>query len=83
MVAEWTKIRVSKLAETEAQKLRKLEDTRSRVGTLHKRVIAQDEAVAAVARAVPQGPGRLKGSETAHWLLFVPGSHRSGKDGAF
>ena len=62
VVAEWTKIPVSKLAETEAQKLRKLE------GTLHKRVIAQDEAVAAVARAVRRGrvglkdPGRPIGS---------------------
>ncbi len=49
VVSDWTKIPVNKLAETESQRLQKLEKI------LHRRVIAQDEAVAAVARAVRRG----------------------------
>lgn len=49
IVSDWTKIPVSKLAETETQRLQKLERI------LHQRVIAQDEAVTAVARAVRRG----------------------------
>lgn len=62
IVSDWTKIPVSKLAESETQRLKKLESI------LHKRVIAQDEAVTAVARAVRRGrvglkdPGRPIGS---------------------
>lgn len=62
IVADWTKIPVSKLAESETQRLRKLE------AILHRRVIAQEEAVTAVARAVRRGrvglqdPGRPIGS---------------------
>lgn len=62
VVSEWTKIPVQKLAESESERLRKLEKT------LHKRVIGQDEAVTAVAKAVRRGrvglkdPNRLIGS---------------------
>ena len=49
IVSDWTKIPVSKLAESETQRLQKLESI------LHKRVIAQEEAVTAVARAVRRG----------------------------
>lgn len=49
VVADWTKIPVSKLAESETQRLQRLESI------LHKRVIAQEEAVTAVARAVRRG----------------------------
>ncbi len=48
-IADWTKIPVSKLKETETQRLQKLEKI------LHKRVIAQEEAVTAVAKAVRRG----------------------------
>lgn len=54
VVAQWTKIPVKKLAEEEAAKLRKLESV------LHKRVIGQEEAVSAVARAVRRGRVGLK-----------------------
>ena len=46
VVASWTGIPVSKVSETENEKLKKLEEN------LHKRVIGQDEAVAAVAKAI-------------------------------
>ncbi len=54
VVSEWTKIPVHKLAESESERLRKLEKT------LHKRVIGQDEAVTAVAKAVRRGRVGLK-----------------------
>lgn len=53
-VSRWTKIPVQRLAEAESQKLRRLEQT------LHKRVIGQDEAVRAVAKAVKRGRVGLK-----------------------
>lgn len=54
VVASWTKIPVSKLTEQEGQKLAKLEKI------LHKRVIGQEEAVSAVAKAVRRGRVGLK-----------------------
>lgn len=49
IVAIWTKIPVKKLAEKESERLLKLESI------LHKRVIGQEEAVSAVARAMRRG----------------------------
>ena len=54
VVSGWTKIPVKKLAEGEAARLKKLE------ATLHKRVVGQEEAVAAVAKAVRRGRVGLK-----------------------
>jgi len=54
VVSAWTKIPVQKLTESENTKLKKLEQT------LHKRVIGQEEAVSAVARAVKRGRVGLK-----------------------
>ncbi len=54
VVAGWTKIPVSKLTENEAARLQKLEET------LYKRVIGQEEAVSAVAKAVRRGRVGLK-----------------------
>lgn len=54
VVAMWTKIPVQKLAQKESEKLLKLE------GILHKRVIGQEEAVTAVAKAMRRGRVGLK-----------------------
>lgn len=54
VVAGWTKIPVSRLTESEASRLQKLEET------LHKRVIGQEEAVSAVSKAVRRGRVGLK-----------------------
>ena len=54
VVAQWTKIPVQKLAEKESERLLKLEKT------LHKRVIGQEEAVIAVAKAIRRGRVGLK-----------------------
>ena len=54
VIADWTKIPVQKLQEEETERLRHLEEE------LHKRVIGQDEAVTAVAKAVRRGRVGLK-----------------------
>lgn len=54
VVAMWTKIPVKKLAEKESERLLKLESI------LHKRVIGQEDAVRAVARAMRRGRVGLK-----------------------
>ena len=54
VVSRWTKIPIKRLTEGEAERLRRLEKT------LHKRVIGQEEAVSAVARAVRRGRVGLK-----------------------
>lgn len=54
IVSDWTKIPVKRLAEGEAARLNRLEKT------LHKRVVGQEEAVSAVARAVRKGRVGLK-----------------------
>ncbi|MEN1938823.1 ATP-dependent protease ATP-binding subunit ClpC [Paenibacillus sp. 102] len=54
VVSTWTRIPVSKLAQTETNKLLNLESI------LHDRVIGQDEAVVAVAKAVRRARAGLK-----------------------
>lgn len=54
VVSQWTGIPVQQLTETESQRLLNLE------GELHKRVISQDEAVTAVAKAVRRARAGLK-----------------------
>ncbi len=54
VVSTWTKIPIGKLTEKENDKLIKLEKI------LHKRVIAQDEAVTAVSKAIRRGRVGLK-----------------------
>ena len=54
VISQWTKIPVKKLTEGESRRLAKLEQI------LHKRVIGQEEAVLAVAKAVKRGRVGLK-----------------------
>ena len=54
IVAAWTHIPVTKLTEDESARLLKLEET------LHQRVIGQQEAVSAVARAIRRARAGLK-----------------------
>lgn len=54
VVAQWTGIPVAKIAEEESQTLLHLEEE------LHKRVVGQDEAVVAVAKAVRRARAGLK-----------------------
>ncbi len=54
VVSGWTKIPVKKLEQEETERLRSLE------AVLHKRVVGQDEAVTAIARAIRRGRVGLK-----------------------
>lgn len=54
ILADWTHIPASSLKEGEAERLRKLEEL------LHARVIGQDKAVTAVAKAIKRGRAGLK-----------------------
>ncbi|HJG82956.1 MAG TPA: ATP-dependent Clp protease ATP-binding subunit [Lacrimispora saccharolytica] len=54
VVSEWTKIPVRKLSEGESERLLKLESV------LHERVVGQEEAVVAVAKAIRRGRVGLK-----------------------
>ncbi|MCM1367322.1 MAG: ATP-dependent Clp protease ATP-binding subunit [Roseburia sp.] len=54
IVSRWTKIPVSKLTETESERLKNLE------ALLHKRVIGQDKAVEAVSKAIRRARAGLK-----------------------
>ena len=70
-VSMWTKIPVAKIAEAESEKLMNLEKM------LHNRVIGQDEAVTAVAKAIRRGrvglkdPNRPIGSFSASCIFFI------------
>ena len=68
IVAGWTKIPVKKLAEGETARLLKLEDT------LHKRVVGQEGAVSAVAKAIRRGRVGLKDPNrpTGSFLFLGP-----------
>ena len=65
VIENWTKIPVQKLTEEETQKLLSLEDN------LHKRVIGQDEAVSAVARAIRRNRAGLKSTKRPPSFIFV------------
>lgn len=54
IVSSWTGIPVQKLAQTESERLLKMEEI------LHERVVGQDEAVSAVARAIRRARAGLK-----------------------
>ena len=73
VVAVWTKIPVTKLAEKESEKLLKLESI------LHKRVIGQEEAVKAVAKAMRRGRVGLKDPNRPIGSFFFLGPTGVGK----
>jgi ATP-dependent Clp protease ATP-binding subunit ClpC len=68
IVASWTKIPVKKLAEEETERLQNLENI------LHQRVVGQEEAVAAVAKAIRRGRVGLKDPNrpTGSFLFLGP-----------
>jgi ATP-dependent Clp protease ATP-binding subunit ClpC len=68
IVSAWTGVPVNKLTETESEQLLRLEDT------LHQRLIGQNEAVAAVARAMRRARVGLKhpGRPIASFIFSGP-----------
>lgn len=68
VISMWSKVPVSKLEEAESKKLLRLESI------LHKRVVGQNEAVAAISKAVKRGRVGLKdpGRPVGSFLLLGP-----------
>ena len=66
VISKWTQIPVTKLSETESEKLLHLEEI------LHKRVVGQDEAIAAVSRALKRSRiGLQDGKRPIGSFLFL------------
>ena len=65
VIESWTKIPVNKITEEETNKLLNLEKN------LHKRIIGQDEAVEAVARAIRRNRVGLKSTKRPPSFIFV------------
>ena len=76
IVSMWTGVPLSQLTEEEGQRLLHLEET------LHRRIVGQEEAVSAVARAIRRGRVGLKDPPPSYWLFPVPGPHRRGQNRA-
>ena len=65
VIESWTKIPVTKITETETQKLLNLEDN------LHKRIVGQHDAVSAVARTIRRKRAGLQSSKRPPSFIFV------------
>ena len=65
VIESWTKIPVKKITEKETQKLLNLEEN------LHKRIIGQEDAVSAVARAIRRNRAGLKSTQRPPSFIFV------------
>ena len=65
VIENWTKIPVQKITEEETKKLLSLEDN------LHKRIIGQNDAVAAVSRAIRRNRAGLKSTRRPPSFIFV------------
>lgn len=68
VVSSWTKIPVSRLTQEEADRILHLDEE------LHKRIISQDEAVKAVAKAIKRGRAGIKNPKrpTGSFLFLGP-----------
>jgi len=73
IVAKWTGIPVSKMLQSEKEKLLKLEDE------LHKRVVGQDEAIAAVSDAVRRSRAGLQDAKKPIGSFIFLGTTGVGK----
>ena len=65
VIEHWTKIPVTKITEAETQKLLNLESN------LHKRIISQDRAVTAVAKAIRRNRAGLQSTKRPPSFIFV------------
>ena len=74
VVSRWTGVPITSIKEEESQKLLRIEEE------LHKRVISQEKAISALARAIRRSPCRTEVSQPAHRLVPVPGPDGRGQD---
>ncbi len=75
VVSRWTGVPVTSLKEEETQRLLRVEEE------LHKRVISQEKAISALARAIRRSRAGLEESSAADWKFPVPWSDGRRKDG--
>jgi ATP-dependent Clp protease ATP-binding subunit ClpC len=75
VVSRWTGVPITSIKEEETQRLLRVEEE------LHKRVISQDKAISALARAIRRSRAGLEESGAADRQLPVPGADRRGQDG--
>ncbi len=73
VVSKWTGIPIARLTETEAEKLLHIEEE------LHKRVVDQDEAIKAIAKAIRRNSVGLKGSHRPIGVFMFLGPTGVGK----
>ena len=73
VVADWTGIPLGTIAEDESRKLLRIEEE------LHRRVVAQDEAVRSVARAIRRARAGLKNPERPSGVFLFLGPSGVGK----
>jgi hypothetical protein len=76
IVSKWTGIPAARLLEGEVEKLH------LHGGSLHRRVVGQEEAVQRGGRGHPPQPRRPARPEPADRLVHLPGADRRGQDGA-
>jgi ATP-dependent Clp protease ATP-binding subunit ClpC len=76
VVSRWTGVPVSAIKEEESQKLLRIEEE------LHKRVISQDKAISALARAIRRSRAGPQEPESSHRFVPLPGPHRRRQDGS-
>ena len=76
VVSSWTGLPLAAITEDEGRRLLRLE------GALHERVVGQDEAVGAVARAIRRSRVGLSGPAAARGQLPLPRALRRGQNGA-
>ncbi len=76
VLANWTGIPVYRLTEEETAKLLRMEDE------LHKRVIGQEPAIAALARSIRRTRAGLKDPKRPEWLVHLPRADRCREDRA-
>ncbi len=75
VVSRWTGVPMTSLKEEETQRLLRVEEE------LHKRVISQEKAISALARAIRRSRAGLKNPGASDRQLPVPGTDRCGQDG--
>lgn len=74
VLARWTGIPVSRMMESEREKLLRMEQE------LHHRVIGQNEAVDAVSNAIRRSRAGLAGPESPDWFIPVPRPNGCGEN---
>ncbi len=68
VVAKWTGIPLSKMMQTESEKLLNMEDR------LHERIVGQDEAIRAISDAIRRARSRPCRPEATDRLFCLPGA---------